>query len=57
MLLRRIKRIVNDISDVEPLLRTTYTHETDATKSVAAVVAELVAIGEDAASGRRPATR
>ena len=40
------ERIVSDISDVEPLLRATCTHEIDATQSVAAVVAELVAIGE-----------
>ena len=49
------ERIINDISDVERLLRATCTHEIDATQPIAGVVAELVAIGEDAASGRRPA--
>jgi dephospho-CoA kinase len=38
-------RIVSDISAVEPLLRATCTHEIDATQSIAAVVAKLVAIG------------
>jgi len=51
------ERILNDISNVEPLLRATCTHEIDATHSVAAVVAELVAIGEGVASGRRPSTQ
>ena len=38
-------RIVSDISAVEPQLRATCTHEIDATQSIAAVVAKLVAIG------------
>ena len=42
------QRIVGDISHVERLLRAACTHEIDATQSVAAVVAELAAIGEDA---------
>jgi dephospho-CoA kinase len=50
------ERIISDISEVEPLLRATCTHEIDATQSIDAVVAELVAIGEDVASERRPAT-
>ena len=50
-----LDRIVSDISDVEPLLRATCTHEIDATQSVATVVAELVAIGENIANGRPPA--
>ena len=41
------ERIVSDIDDVEPLLRASCTHEIDATQPVAAVVAELIAIGED----------
>ena len=49
------ERIISDMSDVERLLRATCTHEIDATQPIAGVVAELVAIGEDAASGRRPA--
>ena len=49
------ERIVSDITDVEPLLRATCTHELDATRSVAAVVAELITIGEGVAS--RPLTR
>jgi broad-specificity NMP kinase len=43
------ERVIRDIADVEPLLRATCTHEIDATRSVAAVVAELAAIGENAA--------
>jgi len=39
------ERIIRDIAQVEPLLRATATHEVDATQPVAAVVAELVAIG------------
>ena len=39
-------RIVADIREVEPLLRATCTHELDATRPVAEVVAELVAIGD-----------
>jgi broad-specificity NMP kinase len=51
------ERILSDISNVEPLLRATCTHELDATQSVASVVAELIAIGENVASRRPPATR
>ena len=40
--------ILRQLSDVEPLLRATCTHEIDATQSVDAVVAELVAIGSRA---------
>jgi hypothetical protein len=40
-------RILNDIREVEPLLRASCTHEIDATKPVAEVVAELVAIGSE----------
>ena len=40
------ERISRDISEVEPLLRATCTHEIDTTRPIAAVVAELVAIGE-----------
>ena len=47
------QRIVSDISHVERLLRAACTHEIDATQSIAAVVAELAAIGENA-TGRRP---
>ena len=39
------ERIIRDIAQIEPLLRDTATHEVDATQPVAAVVAELVAIG------------
>jgi broad-specificity NMP kinase len=39
------ERILGDLAEVEPLLRATATHEVDATQPVAAVVAELVAIG------------
>jgi dephospho-CoA kinase len=39
------ERIIDDIAQVEPLLRATATHEIDATQPIAAVVAELVAIG------------
>jgi dephospho-CoA kinase len=39
------KRIIGEVTDVEPLLRATCTHEIDATKSLADVVAELIAIG------------
>ena len=49
------ERIVGDISDVEPLLRATCTHEIDATQSIASVVAELLAIAE-AAAHRQQAT-
>ena len=49
-------RIIRDISDTEPLLRATCTHEIDAAQPVAAVVAELIAIGENASGGRPPAT-
>jgi adenylate kinase family enzyme len=37
--------VVRHVADVEPLLRATCTHEVDATRSVAAVVDRLVAIG------------
>jgi hypothetical protein len=37
--------IPSDISEVEPLLRATCTHEIDATRPVADVVASLVEIG------------
>lgn len=50
------ERIISDISEVEPLLRATCTHEIDATQSIDVVVAELVEIGADVASERRPAT-
>jgi dephospho-CoA kinase len=50
------ERIISDISEVEPLLRATCTHEIDATQSIDVVVAELVAIGADLASERRPTT-
>ncbi len=49
-------RVVREIADVEPLLRATCTHEIDATRSVASVVEELVAVGEFIRSGRRPPT-
>jgi dephospho-CoA kinase len=39
------ERIVNDIANVEPLLRATATHEVDATQPVAAMVSQLMAIG------------
>ena len=41
------ERILNDIREVEPLLRASCTHEIDATKPVAEVVAELIAIGDE----------
>ena len=50
-------RIVSDISHVEPLLRSTCTHEIDATRSVASVVEELIAIGESIAGGQGPPAR
>jgi dephospho-CoA kinase len=37
--------ILGHLEEVEPLLRATCTHEIDATQSIDAVVAELVAIG------------
>jgi hypothetical protein len=37
--------ILGHLAEVEPRLRATCTHEIDATKSIDAVVAELVAIG------------
>jgi dephospho-CoA kinase len=37
-------RILDDLAEVEPLLRTTATHELDATQPVEAVVAELSAL-------------
>ena len=39
-------QIVRDHAEIEPLLRATCTHEIDATQPVAAVVSQLVAIGE-----------
>ena len=39
-------RISADLREVEPLLRATCTHELDATRPVAEVVAALLAIGE-----------
>jgi dephospho-CoA kinase len=39
------QRILEDIRTVEPLLRATCTHELDATKPVAEVVEELIALG------------
>jgi adenylate kinase family enzyme len=42
------RRIIGEMTDVEPLLRATCTHEIDATKSLADVVAELIAIGGEA---------
>jgi hypothetical protein len=41
------ERIIGEISDVEPRLRATCTHEIDATKPIVDVVAELSAIGQD----------
>lgn len=41
------ERILSDIREVEPLLRVSCTHEIDATKPVAEVVAELIAIGNE----------
>lgn len=41
------ERILADIREVEPLLRASCTHEIDATKPVAEVVAELIAIGDE----------
>ena len=40
------ERIVADIAEVEPLLRAGCTRKIDATRPVAAVVAELIAIGD-----------
>ena len=40
------ERILSDITAVQPLLRATCTHEIDATQSIVAVVAELVALAE-----------
>ena len=40
--------ILRELVEVEPLLRATCTHEIDATQPLDVVVAELVAIGEDA---------
>jgi len=37
--------ILRHVEEIEPLLRATCTHEIDASQSVDAVVAELVAIG------------
>ena len=41
------ERILSDIREVEPLLRASCTHEIDATRPVAEVVAELIAIGNE----------
>ena len=41
------ERILADIREIEPLLRATCSHEIDATKPVAEVVAELIAIGNE----------
>ena len=40
------ERILSDLTEAEPLLRATATHEVDATKPVSDVVAELVSIGD-----------
>ena len=45
------ERIVSDIADVEPQLRGTSYHEIDATQPIAAVVAELISIGEGGSHG------
>jgi dephospho-CoA kinase len=42
------KRIIGEITHVEPMLRATCTHEIDATKSLADVVTELIALGREA---------
>ena len=39
-------QIVENIAEVEPLLRATCTHEIDATQPIDAVVSQLVAIGD-----------
>lgn len=39
--------ILEHVAEVEPLLRATCTHEIDAAQPLAAVVAELVAIGSE----------
>lgn len=39
------QRIINDLAEVEPLLRATCTHEIDASKPVTEVGADLIAIG------------
>ena len=44
--------ILSQLAEVEPLLRATCTHEIDASKPIAEVVAELVAIGKEPASAR-----
>ena len=52
--------ILNQLAEIEPLLRATCTHEIDATKPVEQVVAELVAIGSGAgtaAAARGPDRR
>ena len=45
-------RIVSHLGWVEPLLRATCTHEIDATRPLAEVVAALTAIGRDATTSR-----
>jgi broad-specificity NMP kinase len=44
--------ILSQLGEVEPLLRATCTHEIDASKPIAEVVAELVAIGKEPVSAR-----
>jgi broad-specificity NMP kinase len=44
--------ILSQLAEVEPLLRATCTHEINASKPIAEVVAELVAIGKEPASAR-----
>jgi dephospho-CoA kinase len=41
------ERILGDLRDAEPLLRASCTHEIDATRPLAEVVAELIAIGNE----------
>jgi len=50
------QRIVSEIAEVEPLLRATCTDEIDATKPLAEVVADLVAIGSDPPTRRSGGT-
>src|SRR5437763_1350560 len=52
---RELDLILHHLETVEPLLRATSTHEIDASRPVAQVVDELVAVAErDAASRRAP---
>ena len=39
------ERVIGEVTDVEPLLRATCTHEIDAAQPLADVVAELVSVG------------